>query len=92
MKNLFIILTLLLFTSSVYAEEFLLSTPRTSLLLTGEKDGQLYLHYFGRRVLDPSDIWNSGNGMLYREAIHSSDWTVPWNLQWQLCIRTETCH
>lgn len=68
MKNLFIILTLLLFTSSVYAEEFLLSTPRTSLLLTGEKDGQLYLHYFGRRVLDPSDIWNSGNGMLYREA------------------------
>lgn len=68
MKNLFIILTLLLFTSSVYAEEFLLSTPRTSLLLTGEKDGQLYLHYFGKRVLDPSDIWNSGNGMLYREA------------------------
>ena len=68
MKNLFIILTLLLFTSSVYAEEFLLSTPRTSLLLTGEKDGQLYLHYFGRRVLDPSDIWNSGNGMLYLEA------------------------
>lgn len=68
MKNLFIILTLLLFTSSVYAEEFLLSTPRTSLLLTGEKDGQLYLHYFGRKVLDPSDIWNSGNGMLYREA------------------------
>lgn len=68
MKNLFIILALLLFTSSVYAEEFLLSTPRTSLLLTGEKDGQLYLHYFGRRVLDPSDIWNSGNGMLYREA------------------------
>lgn len=68
MKNLFIILALLLFTSSIYAEEFLLSTPRTSLLLTGEKDGQLYLHYFGRKVLDPSDIWNSGNGMLYREA------------------------
>lgn len=68
MKNLFIILTLLLFTSSVCAEEFLLSTPHTSLLLTGEKDGQLYLHYFGRRVHDPADIWNSGNGMLYREA------------------------
>lgn len=68
MKNLFIILTLLLFTSSVCAEEFLLSTPRTSLLLTGEKDGQLCLHYFGRRVNDPADIWNSGNGMLHREA------------------------
>ena len=26
------------------------------------------------------------------KPIHSSDWTVPWNLQWQLCIRTETCH
>ena len=49
--------------TSLKAEDFLLSTPNTSLLLEANKDKSLHLQYYGTRIESSSEGYNSGTAL-----------------------------
>ncbi len=66
MKKIIITLLSFFFLLSVFslkAEDFLLSTPNTSLLLEANKEKPLHLQYYGSRIESPSEVYNSGTAL-----------------------------
>lgn len=66
MKNLILLLSFLFSFSAVYSAEgadYLISTPNTSLLLSGKKGERLLFRYYGTRINSPADVYNSGTAI-----------------------------
>ena len=65
----FLLLAISLFLSlPVKAEDYLISTPQTSLLLSGNKGEKLYFQYYGSYIDSEKDVYNSGTEM--REPVY----------------------
>lgn len=63
-KNI-VMLCLLTFAASSFGKDYLISTSTTSLLLSAEKGQKSKIQYYGTRIDDVKDVYNSGLNMNY---------------------------
>lgn len=63
-KNI-VMLCLLTFAASSFGKDYLISTSKTSLLLSAEKGQKAKIQYYGTRIDDAKDVYNSGLNMNY---------------------------
>ena len=88
----FLLLAISLFLSlPVKAEDYLISTPQTSLLLSGNKGEKLYFQYYGSYIDSEKDVYNSGtemragiSGVWYKLCYRTSYTSNP--LRWEYVI------
>lgn len=59
----FLLSVFMVFGSPAWAEDYLVSTPKTSLLISAEKGKKCYFQYYGPRVEKAADIFVSGNAL-----------------------------
>jgi alpha-galactosidase len=50
----------LIFSAPLFADDYLISTPNTSLLLEGNKEKRLHFQYYGTKVESAGEIYDSG--------------------------------
>ena len=62
MKNLLVIGGLL-FSISLFADNYLISTPQTTLFIEGQKGKRLHVQYYGTRIDSPDEVYDSGTAM-----------------------------
>ena len=63
-KNIFTLCLLALSVSS-FSKDYLISTPKTSFLFSAEKGQKSKVQYYGTRIDDVKDVYNSGLNMNY---------------------------
>ena len=63
-KNIFTLCLLALSVSS-FSKDYLISTPKTSFLFSAEKGQKTKVQYYGTRIEDVKDVYNSGLNMNY---------------------------